>query len=161
VKTAKIITHLRQEKPYSCGAACIAMLFNKSESVIRKEIKTDSGGTNTYDVCDFLKRNNLIYYRISINQSYGDSIQNLINTSYKFPLYICGEFRDRFHVKGRDNLRHHAILIVDGHVYDPAEPREMSGEAYEKVFNKALVFNDIIIIENERPNFIKNFSELI
>lgn len=154
------IVHSHQEKPYSCGAASIAMLFGRPESVIRKEIKTDSNGTCSYNVCEFLKRHNLTTHRITISESYRDSIANLITFSYKFPLYVCGVFKDRFYTKGRDKTRHHAILIADGMVFDPAESREMSGEAYEKVFNKSLVFDEVVIIEVERSGFIRNFGEL-
>jgi len=156
VKTQPKITHRRQQLPYSCGAASIAMLFGADEKTIRKEVKTKASGTASYNVSEFLNKTGITHHYVTLNQDYHDSISNLIKTSLKFPIYVCGEFKDRHFSKGRDRKRNHAILICDGMVFDPSEEREMSGESYEKVFNKSLVFNTLIIIEQERPNFLKN-----
>jgi hypothetical protein len=156
MKIQSKITHRRQQLPYSCGAASIAMLFGADEKTIRKEVKTRASGTNTDLVCDFLSRQGLKYHWVCINEDYYNAMPNLARTSFQYPIYACGSFRDRFFLNGRDRNRNHAVLICDGLVFDPSEEREMSGEAYEKVFNKSLVFNTLIIIEEERPNFLRN-----
>jgi ABC-type bacteriocin/lantibiotic exporter with double-glycine peptidase domain len=156
VKIQTKITHCRQQLPYSCGAASIAMLFGADESVVRKEVGTKSSGTSAVSVSNFLNKTGITHHYVSLNQDYHDSISNLIKTSFKFPIYVCGEFKDRYFSKGRDRKRNHAILICDGMVFDPSEERAMSGESYEKVFNKSLIFNTLIIIEEERPDFLKN-----
>jgi hypothetical protein len=156
VKIQPKITHRRQQLPYSCGAASIAMLFGADEKIIRKEVKTKASGTKTDSVCDFLSRQGLKYHWVCINEDYYKAMENLAKTSFQYPIYACGEFKDRHFSKGRDRKRNHAILICDGMVFDPSEEREMTGESYEKVFNKSLVFNTLIIIEQERPNFLKN-----
>lgn len=150
------IIHRRQELEYSCGAASIAMLFGMDEKTIRKEVNTRANGTKTDDVCDFLFRQGLKHHWVCINEDYYRVMENLARTSFQYPIYACGSFRDRFFEKGRDRKRSHAVLICDGLIYDPSENREMCGESYEKVFNKSLIFNTLIIIEEERPNFLKN-----
>jgi hypothetical protein len=156
VKIQPKITHRRQQLPYSCGAASIAMLFGADEKTIRKEVKTRASGTDPCNVLEFLSRNHLCPHLVFLGEHYGKVIHDLIQTSLKFPIYACATYKDRVFKKGRDRTRHHAVLICDGLVYDPAEEREMSGEAYEKVFNKSLLFNSIIIIDSERPNFLRN-----
>jgi alanyl-tRNA synthetase len=58
-----------------------------------------------------------------------------------------------------DHIKASVFIIADGMVYDPAEDREMSGEEYIKTFNKELIFKSIIVIDQERPNFLKNSRE--
>lgn len=156
MKPANKITHRRQEKPYSCGAASIAMLFNSPESLIRKEVKTRTSGTKTDNVCDFLSKCGIKYHWVCVNEDYYRFIDTLTQTSRKFPIYACASFRDRFYKTGRDRNRHHAVLISDGLIYDPSCNKPMSADEYESVFNKSLIFTSLIIIEDERPNFLKN-----
>lgn len=153
------IVHRRQELPTSCGAASVAMLFGEKEETIRVDLKTNSRGTHVYEISNFLKTKGFIHSWIKINKNYFDCIDDLIKTSLQFPLILCGEYRSHYNICGRDRIRNHAILIADGKVYDPGENREMSGEGYVQTFNKKLVFNDLIIIEKERPNFLTNFKK--
>jgi hypothetical protein len=161
MKPARNIRHFHQQKHYTCGAATIAMLFGISEVEACKLVKTTSSGTNMMNVCSFLKECGVTFQHVFFGQDYQDSIDNLVKLSFKFPIYISGEFRDKFFKKGRERVRHHAIAIVDGKVYDPSEQRELEGESYRAVFNRSLKFKSIIIIEEERPDYIKNFSEFI
>jgi hypothetical protein len=156
VKIQPKIIHRRQELQYSCGAASIAMLFGIKEELARKEVETRVSGTSADNVSDFLSRSNIKHHWVVINEDYYKFIETLTQTSRKFPIYACAEYRDKYFSKGRDRKRSHAVLIADGLIYDPSENREMCGESYEKVFNKSLVFNTLIIIEEERPNFLKN-----
>ena len=154
-----VIAHRRQELWYSCGAASVAMLFGAKEELIRKEVKTKSEGTSEREVVSFLKRNGLTVHVVDLDQNYFDSIENLITLSYKFPIYSCATYLWKNKGVGRPIKRVHAALIADGMVYDPAEDRERCGEEYIKTVNKKLTFNSIVIVEQERPNFLKNSRE--
>jgi hypothetical protein len=153
------IVHRQQELPMSCGAASIAMLFGVEEKLIRKEVGTNSTGTPWHGVLSFFKRINLNVEMVDINQSYFDAIDNLITLSYKFPIYSGATYLAKNQKRGRPCKRVHAALIADGMIYDPAEDREIGGEAYIKTFNKELIFDSIIIIDQERPNFLRNCRE--
>ena len=152
------ITHHKQEKSYSCGAASIAMLFNQREDIIRAKLNTDSNGTNNFSVLNFLQSIDINGFLISLNKSYHECSTDLIQASYQFPIYCASEYRDRYFIKGRDRIRYHAMLICDGLIYDPAANKEMCAEEYLSVFNKSLVINNALIIDCERPNYIKNFQ---
>lgn len=159
VKILPKIIHRKQQLPYSCGAASVAMLFGEDEALIRKEVKTRTSGTKTDEVYSFLTRNGIKSHWVCINEDYYSAIQNLTLTSLQFPIFAAGSFKDRFFNKGRDRNRHHAVLICDGLIYDPSEEREMCGEAYEKVFNKSLIFTTLLVIDEERPSFVRNFQK--
>lgn len=153
------IKHRSQETAYSCGAAAIAMLFGAEEKLIRKEVKTKSTGTPSEGVLEFLDRVGLRGIEVRIEQSYFQSIDDLMTLSYKFPIYVCETWLWKNVGVGRPVKGVHAVLIADGMIYDPAQDREMIGEEYIKTFNKGLTFNYIIIIDQERPNFLKNSRE--
>ena len=153
------INHRRQEKSYSCGAAAIAMLFGANEAEIRKEVKTDSNGTHDYDVYQFLKRVGLECHQIHLKENYYKFAETLKNLSFKFPIYAGSSYRDRYYVKGRDRNRQHAILICDGLFYDPSEKKGLTFESYESVFNKSMIINHFIIIDEERPDYLKNIRK--
>lgn len=156
MKPVPQITHRKQEKPYSCGAASIAMLFNAPESLIRSEVNTTSYGTSPFGVQNFLDKLEVTSFQIHLNKPYEECIADLAQTSFKFPIYCGSEYRDRYFVKGRDRERQHAILICDGLIYDPSCNKAMLPEEYLSVFNKSLTVKHIIIIDSERPNFLKN-----
>lgn len=153
------ITHRKQEKSYSCGAASIAMLFNQREELIRAKLNTtNANGTRIWSVSNYLKEIGINSFLISLDKTYQECAADLIQTSYQFPIYCASEYRSRYFVKGRDEVRRHAMLICDGLIYDPAENKEMIPEEYLSVFNKSLIINSIIIIDCERPDYIKNFQ---
>ena len=153
MKPIKKITHRRQEKPYSCAASSVSMLFGMEEKIVRKELKTTRLGTEMCSIEKFLKRNNVIFNAVTINEDYWNIFSNLITLSLKFPVISSANYKDKYSKKGRD----HAVLICDGKIYDPSEDREMCGESYEKTFSKSLIFNYLIIIDDERDGFLKAF----
>jgi len=158
VKISDSITHRSQQKQYSCGAACISMLLNVSEDSIRKSIKTTIKGTKSENVSEFLKSLNINHHRVYLKKSYNEIIDDLIRISFQFPLYLSGTYLWNNKGRGRPITRHHASLFCDGYIYDPAEHNKLSGESYRHTFNKSLIFNEMILIEEERSGFIKNFN---
>ena len=151
MKPLKKISHRHQEKPYSCVASAVSMLFGIEERIARKQLKTTRFGTNIHSIEDFLKINKIIFNTVSMNEDYWSVFSNLITLSLKFPVISSANYKDKYSKKGRD----HAVLICDGKIYDPSEDREMCGESYEKTFSKSLMFNYLIIIDDERDGFLK------
>lgn len=155
---ADSIVHRHQEKHYSCGAASVAMLLGLPESVVRPLVGCTSRGTHGFDVLNFLNRHVAPSHITFLNKDYYEVIDNLITLSLKFPIYCSGTYLWKNPGRGRPIIRHHASIMADGLIYDPGEAREVDGASYENTFNKKLTYNDIIIVEVERPKFLKNFQ---
>lgn len=161
MKVVNHITHKRQETPYSCGAASFAMLFNMDESIARRLVKCKKTGTNMGNVCNALDGMGVKYHLVNIDEDFRSYKNFLKYNSIRWPLYLSCVYKDRFYVKGRDSIRHHAIAIADGMIYDPSENQVEPVDCYEHVFNKSLVIKQIIIIEQERNDFIKNMVDFL
>jgi len=146
-----------QEKPYSCGAACISMLFNISEKEARKLCGTTVRGTDSLGVNDFLRLSRITHHEIRINQDYRQ-LSWLEPLSCHFPLYLSCQFNSTS-VKNRPLKRHHAVLAANGMLYDPSELRECPIDAFEHTFNKSMVIRSIILIEEELPDWRKRLAE--
>jgi hypothetical protein len=126
-----------------------------SEDECRKLCKTRASGTHLYNVREAFATKGIHCYIASINQDYADSLEHLVGLSHHFPLVLSCEFRDRFHAKGRDAVRHHAIVMQNGYVFDPAERAPMPLEAFECVFNKKLTVKQMLIVDVENENYGK------
>lgn len=151
------IAHRRQETGYSCGAAAVAMLLGQPEKLIRPLVNCNRDGTHNHDVLSFLKKYFTCHY-VHLHADYYDAIEKLTSLSLKYPFYCSATYLWKNPGPGRPITRYHASVFADGYIYDPAEPREIETVAYESTFNKKLTINSIIIVEAERPNFLKNFK---
>ena len=161
MKVMNHLTHKRQEKEYSCGAASFGMLFGMDEPIARRLVKCNKSGTATGKVCEALKGMGVDYHMVHINEDFRLYKDFLKYNSIRWPLYLSCVYRHRYYVKGRDYVRHHAIAIADGMIYDPSENQAEPVECYEHAFNKSLHINGIIIIDQERPDFRKNFVDFL
>lgn len=161
MKVANKITHKHQEKRYSCGAASIGMLFDIPEADARKLVKCRATGTSLSNVCEALDKNGVEYNTFSVEKDFVLYKDFLAYNSIKWPLYVCGVYRDRYYLKGRDSIRHHAIAIADGFIYDSSEGQEVPVDCYEHVFNKLFYINTILVIDQERPDFKKNMIDYL
>lgn len=151
------VVHRHQELGTSCGAAAVAMLLGRPESEIRPLVHCTSHGTNNLDVLSFLGKHVAPCHYVTLHADYYDIIDDLIALSLKYPLYCSATYLWKNPGRGRPITRHHASIIVDGMVYDPGETREVDGASYETTFNKKLTYNHIIIVESERPDYLRNF----
>lgn len=149
------ITHRLQAYGYSCGSACISMLFDIDEGITMDELRTDHKGTCVYQVIAFLSRNGYGVKIISVNSCYTLENWRLENICKQFPIYIQGLFKKKFNKRGRWTERNHAVLMSDGMIYDPSEEIPFPFEAYNHVFDKFII-KKMLIIEQERPNYGKN-----
>ncbi len=156
---ADSIVHRHQELTTSCGAAAVAMLLGKPESEIRPLVHCTSHGTSNLDVFDFLSKNVAPCHYVLLHADYYDIIDKLMALSLKYPIYCSATYLWKNPGRGRPITRHHASIIVDGKIYDPGESREVDGASYESTFNKKLTYNHIIVVEAERPRFLKNFRQ--
>lgn len=153
---AASIQHKRQEKKYSCGAACYAMLLGISEEQARKEVKTRYTGTFSGNVVKALEARGLIAHHLTAGMDYFTHMDSIRMLSYRWPLYLACAFVSRHSKKGKATTRHHAVVAADGMFYDPSENQACPVEAFAHTFNKRLEIRDIILIEEERPDYLEN-----
>lgn len=160
--TAEKINHIYGETHNGCGAAAFAMLFNIGECMARKACKTKASGTSVYNTLKAIKDTGLNAYLVSVDKDFY-YIKDFLNSMSKhFPIYASCQYRNKRigNKGGRDQKFQHAILIVDGIIYDSRETKEIDIECYESAFGKSLTINDIIIIDEERPRYGKSKKDV-
>ena len=140
------IAHKKQEKHYSCAAACAGMVLGVEEKEARKLCKTKYTGTKFNNLLLGLKEKGLRAKKIEINNDYKAVLIHLNLLSDNYPVLMSCKFISRYNQKGRDNVRHHAVLISKRMVYDPGESFEAPSDAVEHSFNKNLYVKQIIIV---------------
>lgn len=145
--------HFQQELNYSCGAAAVRQVLSffgiqKSESEIRKSVKTNCKGTHSCNSFGFLKATfpdkeiSIIHPDIDWNNDskWLNYISNS-NVIYVSADFICGGNR-----RGRYSHSHHAFVIKNGIIYDPGQSRPYPIEAYGHTFDKELKIKTLILI---------------
>src|SRR3990167_1801520 len=139
--------HLQQTKRNSCWAACFAMIAGCSEEQAIKECQTKATGTNSKNVCAAFIKRNITPIEVDLNVEWNEYSRWLALNSMGRKLYVSGTFRDRYAKVGRDRIRHHAIVVKDGMVFDPSQKEPLPIEAFNHVFNKKLVIKSMIIVD--------------
>jgi len=155
----KCIKHQRQEKVYSCSAACLSMLVGIAEKEARKELNTTCTGTYFYKFKDFFNKNAIKFSAVDIFANFELEYRNFLRQSIFNPILLSGKFVSRYHVKGRDRISYHTILLADGLVYDPSESESVPIDCYFHTFNKNLIINAAIIVSEERPDWKVNWEK--
>jgi hypothetical protein len=150
-----ILRHLRQQTDYSCAATAFAIYFGCTEEQGISECKTTKRGTHPYDLKEAIRARGVPAHEVELGEDFQTSAENLLNISRHFPVFINGQFRDRFFTKGRDCCRQHCVLIADGMVYDPSEKEPIELEAYEVVFKK-LRIDSFVIVDREIEGYGRN-----
>ena len=154
------IVHRHQQKPYSCGAAATAMLLGVAESISRPLVQCTAEGTYMRNIHQFLDSELRVKsHLVSLHEDYYDIIDDLVVLSLKYPVLCSATYLWKNPGAGRPITWHHASIMADGVIFDPGEYRGVSGESYENTFNRKLTYREIIIVEAERPNFLKNFEQ--
>ena len=143
-----ILRHLYQQKDYSCAATSFAIYFGCTEEQGIAECKTTLNGTHVYNLQEAIRARGVPAHRVELGEDFSVAAENLLNISRHFPVFVNGQFRDRFFAKGRDRCRQHCVLIADGMVYDPSEKEPIELEAYEVVFKK-LRLDSLVIVDRE------------
>ena len=153
------INHLHQDKDYNCAPTAVAMLLGRSVSECEKICQTKKSGTSDFNVSTALRLLKINHYLVLPRDlDYIAEASNLGKLSCKFPLYVSGTFKDKSR-RGRDRVRHHAFIVADGNVYDPSESAPLPVESYAHIFTRSLTLRTLIVIDEERPNFLKNFVD--
>jgi hypothetical protein len=124
-----------------------------SEDEARKLCKTRATGTYIHNVRAALFALGVDSHLTFINQKYKDCLEWLPALSEHFPVFVSGEFHDRYNQKGRDRVRHHMIVIQNGLVFDPSERSPLPLDAYEIVFNKDLIIKAALIVDVENESY--------
>jgi hypothetical protein len=151
------IQYFNQEKDYSCGAASIRCILDASEEEIRKLIRTNATGTTTIIACNALQKKGIdCNYLLVENNT--DHLWWVEQTSFRWPIYMGCSFKNHNGGRGRPSVRHHAVLVASGMIYDPAncytgpEPIEL----IHNRFNKEFSINSMILFNHELKNWKKN-----
>lgn len=132
----------------------MAMLFGRTQEEMAKLIKTTSTGTANYNVLNWLTKAGVKHQYVSFyNKIDYNDLWWIEPLSRKHPLYLGCEIRSRYSTMGRDRVRQHAVLAVDGMFYDPGLNEPQPYEAYISSFNKSLHLKDMILIEQERKGY--------
>lgn len=148
------IYHKEQFHGWSCGAVCYAMLFDVTEGRAIADCKTTKSGTQHIELLRAIKtRENA--YLISIEKGYEEYLSHLKDISSHFPVIVSG-FYHRQGTRGRCRKDAHAVLVVDGVVFDPAESGPIDLDAYEIVFNRGWTIRSIIVVDREVDGYGMN-----
>ena len=133
----------------------MAMLFGRTQEEMAKLVRTDSKGTADYDVCSWLTKAGVKHHMVRFHDriEYKD-LWWIEPLSRKHPLYLGCEIRSRYCTAGRDQVRQHAVLAVDGMFYDPGLNDPQPYEAYISSFNKSLHLKAMILIDQERKGYL-------
>jgi len=152
----KQLKHQQQIRNYNCASASLAVLLGKTQEETAFLCETRTSGTHMSNVAKALRELGSIVYDCYINQDFLEYSGFLEALSYKWPLLISGEFHSRYYKSGRDSVRHHACAVADGMIYDPSEPTPLPVQAYGHTFTKYLTLIEMIIIEEERPFYLRS-----
>lgn len=141
--------HFEQKTSNTCGSACYRMIISQWELISEKqavdEVLTKKSGTFTSEVYDALKKRDIECILVHLNTDFDEYSRWLYLNSIKRILYLSCEFIGNSG-KGRNHHRQHAILVSDGHVYDPAKNKPCPLESYYDTFRK-LIIDDMIVID--------------
>ncbi len=141
--------HLRQKYPFSCGAACFAMLTGCDEETAIKECQTDNKGTYTFNTLKALKNRKYSCYLINKSFDFQENIDFINLISKSWPLYLANNYINQGK-RGRPSKRPHAVIAYNGMIYDPSEQFEIDIYCYEHTFNKRLDINSFILVELDK-----------
>lgn len=137
--------HIRQTTSYSCGAASLAMILGISEYDAAQLAKTKKSGTNTLNVFQALKKQGSNPKFLSINLPFECIFTDLKLLSKQYPIYIGANFISNSG-RGRNNHRHHAIVLKDETIFDPAQNEPVPMDCIGHLWNRQLVINSIILV---------------
>lgn len=140
-----MVRHIKQSKRFTCGAASIASILGISEKEVILGCKTDSHGTNTTHVCQFLESKNIKYKRISIHLPYECYFGQLRLLSEQYPIYVSANFICNSG-KGRNSHRRHAFTLSKSQVFDPGENKVQEMECIGHLYNRELIIREIILV---------------
>lgn len=118
------INHRLQEKPYSCGAACLAMVLGIPEREARDLADTRRTGTSLEGIASGARSLGHEAHVIRCGEIPLNDAWYLEAQSYRWPLVLHIDFRHtRETSTGRKFLahRHHAVVCWQGRLYDPSE----------------------------------------
>lgn len=139
------IEHRKQQTDYSCAAACFAMVTGISEERSRQLCQTKKSGTSMENVQEaFKKLDNKLSHHVTLNLPIEEC---WFLANFKFPTILHGIYLTKYCKRGRPRKTHHAVVLNQGIVYDPASKREFPLEAYFSKFDK-LKIKSMIIVEN-------------
>lgn len=161
--TAEKINHIKGETPSGCAACAFAMLFGIEETLARKAVKTRANGTFNSSVAKAIRDTGLTAHFVSLYKDFNELKDYLEKLSWHFPIYASCQYRHSAYGggRGRNKIECHAILFADGKIYDSAQNGPVDFDCYDYTNDKGLTVQQIIIVDEERPNYgKKSFGNL-
>ena len=140
--------HIRQHGP-TCGAVAYASIVGCSEEQAvlecQTKLKGKNQGTETDNVVAALKKRNIPFLRVWIDNDFSCMETHLKLLSFQYKTYVVGKFVSQGK-RGRPSKGWHAFAIHNGDIYDSAESESFPIEAYYFKWNKYLWIHEIIIV---------------
>lgn len=147
-----MITHRKQEKHYSCAAACIAMLgAGCSEADARALAGTTRNGTTMAGVLKAVQTRAYESYLIKLAEQPLDRIVWALELqSGHWPLILSLDFRQgRVGLKSGRKFtghRYHAVVLWKGKIYDPGEDEVLDVDCLGHLADKGLIIRSYVLI---------------
>lgn len=94
---------------------------------------------------------------VELNEDANNHLWWLEQCSYRWPMYLGCNFISQGK-RGRPSNGHHAVLFANGLCYDGHNLREEPIQAIATRFNKQLVVKNVIIFNNELPDWKKHME---
>ena len=144
----------KQVGDFDCGAASAATVFGIPYAEAFNICKTDKKGTYSQDVfCAAKSLNNDSIFLSALGE-----LKNLWwipIVSRKHPIYLGLSIKKQISKRGRPTLAHHAVSVINGKIYDPAQKHGMDLDIFCGKY-KSCAVNSIIIFGKELDTYGKN-----
>ena len=148
-----MLRHFRQMTNCSCGAAAFRTLISDIELISEKqavdEVETKKSGTFTNNIRLALNRRGIENNLVHLDVDWDEYLKWLKLNSVGRKLYLACIYYDKPYGngRGRPRIRHHAIVVSNGEIFDPAENEKLPIEAYNHIFSRKLVIEQMILVD--------------
>lgn len=143
----------KQVKDYDCGAATAATVFGIPYPEAFDLCKTTNNGTssdNVFAAAKILNKDSILIYELGELKD----LWWLKDLSRKHPIYLGLNIKRQIAKRGRPRLACHAVALIRGKIYDPADEYEIDIEAFYGAC-KSCVVNSIVIFGKELETYGK------
>lgn len=154
----KNIRHYNQLGAYNCGPVALSCIFDTSLENLEKLVECNKNkGTYTSILVDALRKEGVECSHINLDADHNDHLWWLELNSYRWPIYLGCHFTNQGD-RGRPSNRHHAVLLVNGMMYDGNNHREEPINSIKQNFNRDFIIKDAVIFHHELPKWRVNLE---
>ena len=153
------ILHIKQNDSYSCGAIALSVLLGISLEAAQRECKTTKTGTSMVNISAALSKRGVNNHLVQINKDWNECLEDLLANSFRFPMILDYSRRGRYFEKGRDKMNEHAIVLADGLAICGGKDSAIPIRVFSYSNTKSILVRQIIIVDCERPNYLRNWLD--